>query len=104
MSLGGDPSYSLDNAVRTVASKGILVVVAAGNFARPASQYTPARTAGVSNGIYAIAALKIEDATAGRYAAPAPAVFSNFDDPACTNAGCHVYIGAPGTNVQRCAK
>ena len=43
MSLGGDPSVPLDNAVRGLISAGVTVVVAAGNTADNACDYSPSR-------------------------------------------------------------
>ncbi len=43
MSLGGPASSTLDGAVRTLISKGITVVVAAGNSAADACNYSPSR-------------------------------------------------------------
>jgi len=43
MSLGGDPSTPLDNAVRGLISAGVTVVVAAGNTADNACNYSPSR-------------------------------------------------------------
>ncbi|MBS1819489.1 MAG: S8 family serine peptidase [Acidobacteria bacterium] len=45
MSLGGDPSLALDDAVRRAVSAGITVVVAAGNSGVDASSTSPARVA-----------------------------------------------------------
>ncbi|MDN3670580.1 S8 family peptidase [Echinicola jeungdonensis] len=70
MSLGGPPSYALDNAVLTAANQGIYFSIAAGNSAKDANDYSPARVEG--NGIYTVSAMDSNDNFA---------YFSNFANP-----------------------
>jgi subtilisin family serine protease len=79
MSLGGGASSTLDAAVESLVSKGIPVVVAAGNSASDACNASPARTPGAIT----IAASSITDGFAS---------FSNF--------GSCVDLVAPGVSVQ----
>ena len=84
MSLGGRASTALDNAVTKAISDGIVMCVAAGNDARNASNYSPAR---VANAI-----------TVG--ATGAYPTFSSYDAFASySNFGSVVDILAPGTNI-----
>jgi subtilisin family serine protease len=84
MSLGGGASTALDNAVKKAISDGIVMCVAAGNNARNASNYSPAR---VTNAI-----------TVG--ATGSTSSFSNYDAFASySNFGSVVDILAPGTNI-----
>src|SRR5581483_1432491 len=55
MSLSGNPSTTLDNAVKNSASKGIFYAIAAGNKHDSACNYSPAR-AGTANGVATVAA------------------------------------------------
>lgn len=82
MSLGSDTvSASLDNAVSTLASRGILFAIAAGNDTKKASLTSPAR---VNNpNVYTVSAI---DST-GRFAS-----FSNFGNDV-------VDIAAPGVRI-----
>ncbi|MCH6200617.1 S8 family serine peptidase [Aquiflexum sp. LQ15W] len=70
MSLGGPVSLALDNAILAAAAKGIRFVIAAGNSAANANNYSPARVNGTN--IYTISASDIND----RFA-----TFSNFANP-----------------------
>jgi len=79
MSLGGGVSSTLDAAVESLVSKGIPVVVAAGNAASDACNASPARTPGAIT----VAASAINDGFAS---------FSNF--------GTCVDLVAPGVSVQ----
>jgi subtilisin family serine protease len=79
MSLGAGASPNLDSAVESLVTKGISVVVAAGNSSADACQVSPARTPGAIT----VAASDSED----RFAS-----FSNF--------GSCVDVIAPGVNVQ----
>jgi len=45
LSLGGDPSTAVDNAVRALVADGVTTVVSAGNEAQPACNVSPARVA-----------------------------------------------------------
>lgn len=67
MSLGGGTSTSLDNAVKSAASKGIYFALAAGNDSRDANSSSPARANGPN--IYTVSAMDAND----RFAS-----FSNF--------------------------
>ncbi|MBW3579720.1 MAG: S8 family peptidase [Actinobacteria bacterium] len=83
MSLGGEPSQALDDAVRNSAASGIFYAVAAGNSGKNACDYSPARAgAGTDNGIATIAATDSADKEAS---------FSNF--------GSCVDMWAPGVSV-----
>jgi len=70
MSLGGPVSQALDNAILVAAGKGIKFVIAAGNSAANANNYSPARVNGTN--IYTISASDSGD----RFAS-----FSNFANP-----------------------
>jgi subtilisin family serine protease len=70
MSLGGPVSQALDDAIVAAAGKGIKFVVAAGNSAANANNYSPARVNG--SNIYTISASDSGD----RFAS-----FSNFGNP-----------------------
>ncbi len=81
MSLSGNPSTTLDNAVKNSASKGIFYAIAAGNKHDSACNYSPAR-AGTANGVATVAATDSFDQEAS---------FSNY--------GSCVDIWAPGVNT-----
>jgi aqualysin 1 len=81
MSLGGGASTALDNAVKNVAAKGVLMVVAAGNSGANACNYSPAR-AGTTNGVVTVAATDAADKEAS---------FSNY--------GNCVDIWGPGVSI-----
>jgi hypothetical protein len=78
MSLGGGISSTLDSAVASLVSKGLTVVVAAGNSASDACNSSPARTPGAVT----VAASSVTDGFAS---------FSNF--------GACVDLIAPGVNI-----
>ncbi|MES2766015.1 MAG: S8 family serine peptidase [Bacteroidota bacterium] len=81
MSLGGSASTALDNAVTNLASKGVKVVLAAGNESTSATTKSPARVNGTN--IYTISAIGSNGAFAS---------FSNYGNPP-------VDYAAPGVNV-----
>lgn len=70
MSLGGPVSQALDDAILAAAGKGIKFVIAAGNSAADANNYSPSRVNGAN--IFTISASDSED----RFA-----TFSNFGNP-----------------------
>lgn len=70
MSLGGPVSQALDDAILAAAGKGIKFVIAAGNSAANANNYSPSRVNGAN--IFTISASDSED----RFA-----TFSNFGNP-----------------------
>lgn len=82
MSLGGGASSTLDNAVINLASKGVKVVIAAGNSKDDANKYSPARV--VHPNTYTISAMDINDNFA--------VGFSNYGNPP-------IRYCAPGVNV-----
>lgn len=81
MSIGGLNNWTLDTAVRNLASSGVFVAIAAGNTATPACWTSPQR-AGTHAGVMTVAATTQRDTEAG---------FSSF--------GRCVDIWAPGTNI-----
>jgi subtilisin family serine protease len=82
MSLGGSASTTLDNAVKSLASKGAYVIIAAGNSRKPASNYSPARVDAVN--VFTISAFDNK----GNFAS-----FSNYGNPP-------IDYSAPGVSVQ----
>ncbi len=83
MSLGGDVSRALDDAVRRSASSGVLYVVSAGNDGANACDQSPARAgAGTNNGIVTVAATDS----------------SNREAPWSNHGSC-VDIWAPGVSI-----
>lgn len=78
MSLGGDPSNSLDHAIRALYLAGVTVVAASGNDSKDASNISPARVTQVIT----VAASTFKDTIAS---------FSNFGAP--------IDIFAPGTDI-----
>lgn len=78
MSLGGPASSSLDSAVNNLISRGITVVVAAGNSGADACNYSPSRVSGAIT----VAATSIDDARAS---------YSNY--------GSCVDVFAPGSSI-----
>jgi subtilisin family serine protease len=82
MSLGADTiSPSLDNAVRTLAERGILFAIAAGNEHKDASLFSPARVNHPN--VFTVSAID----SLGRFAS-----FSNFGNDV-------VDLAAPGVNI-----
>jgi subtilisin family serine protease len=81
MSLGGGASTTLDNAVKSLASKGVKIVIAAGNDGRPAKNYSPARVE--ATGVYTISAHDNN----GKFA-----YFSNYGNPP-------IEFAAPGVSI-----
>ncbi|MCO5250647.1 MAG: S8 family serine peptidase [Candidatus Kapabacteria bacterium] len=82
MSIGGSASTTLDNAVKSLASKGAYVIIAAGNSRRPAANYSPARVDAVN--VFTISAFDNK----GNFAS-----FSNYGNPP-------IDYSAPGVSVQ----
>jgi subtilisin family serine protease len=82
MSLGGGKSSTVNNAVATAVSKGVVMVVAAGNDNQDACNYSPASS---SN------AITVGSTTSS----DAKSTFSNF----CPTTSCCVDIFAPGSGV-----
>jgi subtilisin family serine protease len=82
MSLGGPVSQALDDAVLAASSKGIIFVIAAGNSAADAKNYSPARVNGTN--IYTISASDSGDKFAS---------FSNFGNPP-------IEYAAPGVSIK----
>jgi subtilisin family serine protease len=82
MSLGGGVSTSLDNAVKSAASKGIFFSLAAGNEKTTATLSSPARAEGAN--IFTISAMDKNDTFAS---------FSNYGNPP-------VDYCAPGVNIK----
>jgi subtilisin family serine protease len=82
MSLGGPVSQALDDAIITAAGKGIKFVLAAGNDAKDANNYSPARVNGTN--IYTISASDSGDKLA---------TFSNFGNPP-------IEYAAPGVSIK----
>jgi subtilisin family serine protease len=80
MSVGGDVSDVLDQAVRDAASKGILFAIAAGNEHTDASNSSPARVNATN--VYTVSAINNQDEFAS---------FSNY--------GASVDYAAPGVNI-----
>jgi subtilisin family serine protease len=80
MSIGGDISQNLDNAILETAEKGILFAVAAGNSSMDASHSSPARAEHYN--VYTVSAMNSEDSFAS---------FSNFRKV--------VDFCAPGVNI-----
>lgn len=80
MSLGGPPSQALDDAVRN-AARGVLFSIAAGNDAKNANNYSPARVE--TTNVYTVSAIDSGDNFA---------YFSNYGDPP-------VDYAAPGVSV-----
>ncbi|MFD3001857.1 S8 family serine peptidase [Pontibacter toksunensis] len=89
MSLGASGSTTLDNAVIEVADKGILFAIAAGNDARPAKNYSPARVN--HRNVFTIAAMSTNQLSDGTWS-DSWASFSNHGQPPID------YI-SPGVNV-----
>ena len=77
-SLGGPPSFELDQAIRNLVQRGITVVVASGNQARNACNYSPARVS---------EAITVNNAT------------RSDDDAQTSNFGSCTDIYAPGTEI-----
>jgi subtilisin family serine protease len=82
ISLGGSASTTLDNAVKSLASKGAYLIIAAGNSRRPASNYSPARVDATN--VFTISAFDNK----GTFAS-----FSNYGNPP-------IDYAAPGVSVQ----
>ena len=82
MSIGGDKSSSVNNALATAVDKGVVVVVASGNDDSNACSYTPAS----STKTIAVGSTTSSDAKSS---------FSNY----CTTTLCCVDVFAPGSNV-----
>jgi subtilisin family serine protease len=82
ISLGGGASTTLDNAVKSLASKGAYLIIAAGNSRKPASNYSPARVDATN--VFTISAFDNK----GTFAS-----FSNYGNPP-------IDYAAPGVSVQ----
>lgn len=81
LSLGGPASTVSDNAVRSLAAKGVYCAIAAGNDAQNANNVSPARVTGTR--LYTISAFDINGVFAS---------FSNFGNPP-------IVVSAPGVNI-----
>ena len=81
LSLGGGANTSLDNAVKSLATSGVFVSIAAGNSGANACNYSPARI-GATDGVMTVAATDSSDKEAS---------FSNY--------GSCVDRWAPGVNI-----
>jgi hypothetical protein len=81
LSLGGEPSMAMDDAMLSLLGSGINVVVAAGNEYANACSYSPARLGGSSN-VLTVGASTIQDSR-----------------PPFSNVGKCVSISAPGVNI-----
>jgi subtilisin family serine protease len=86
MSLGGPVYTALDDAVRALAAKGVYIVIAAGNSAADANNYSPARVE--ATGVFTISAHD----NIGKFAS-----FSNFANPP-------IEFAAPGVLIYSCYK
>lgn len=86
MSLGGSASTTLDNAVKALAAKGVYMVVAAGNSAKSATLYSPARVEATN--VFTISAHDSKGVFA---------TFSNFNNPP-------VDFAAPGVSIYSTSK
>ncbi len=83
MSIGGNPSKAVDDAIRRAVKSGVFFAVSAGNKSTSACNQTPARAgAGTNNGILTVAALDSNNKQAS---------FSNYGD--CVD------IWAPGVKI-----
>lgn len=83
MSIGGNPSQALDDAIRRSAASGVVYGLSAGNKSKSACEQSPARAgAGTNNGIITVAATDIANKEAS---------FSNY--------GSCVDLWAPGVNI-----
>jgi subtilisin family serine protease len=83
MSIGGNPSQAVDDAIRRAVKSGVFFAVSAGNKSTSACKQTPARAgAGTNNGILTVAALDQNNKQAS---------FSNY--------GPCVDIWAPGVKI-----
>ncbi len=83
MSIGGNPSKAVDDAIRRAVKSGVFFAVSAGNKSTSACNQTPARAgAGSNNGILTVAALDSDNKEAS---------FSNYGD--CVD------IWAPGVKI-----
>jgi subtilisin family serine protease len=83
MSIGGNPSQAVDDAIRRAVRSGVFFALSAGNKATSACNQTPARAgAGTNNGILTVAALDENNREAS---------FSNY--------GSCVDIWAPGVKI-----
>jgi len=81
LSLGGPPTVGLDNAILQVAKKGIRFSIAAGNFAKSAMSYSPARVSATN--IYTVSAMDDSNSLAW---------FSNWGNPP-------IDFAAPGVSI-----
>jgi subtilisin family serine protease len=88
MSIGGNPSKALDDAIRRSAASGVVYGLSAGNKSKSACEQSPARAgAGTNNGIITVAATDIANREAS---------FSNY--------GSCVDLWAPGVNITSTGK
>lgn len=85
LSFGGDPSTSMDDAVKALANAGAYVVIAAGNSSSNAGNYSPARVEGTR--IYTVSAFSSTGAFASfsnygngpvDYSAPGVSIYSTY--------------------------
>jgi Subtilase family len=82
LSLGGQPSLSLDTAVKAVARQGIRITLAAGNSASLAEDMSPGRVN--ADNVYTISAIDMNDRRAS---------FSNYGSPP-------IDYAAPGVDIR----
>jgi len=81
MSFGGPASVASDNAVKSLAAKGVFCAIAAGNEAQNANNVSPARATG--SRLFTVSAYDLN----GNFAS-----FSNFGNPP-------IVVSAPGVNI-----
>lgn len=84
MSLGGSPSTTLDNAVKSAANAGVIFAIAAGNSGASAGNYSPSRVN--HSNVYTVSAMDNSDYFAS---------FSNYGNPPVDY--CAPGVGIPST-------